>query len=153
VLEIGCGNGRDAVAILEKTKNYIGIDLSEELIKLARLKAQTGVFEVADVEEYSFPKNLDIIFSFASLLHSSKEELKNICTKALDALTPGGVFRISLKNAEKYTELTRDDALGTRTFYLYAPSDIEECVEGFTILRNEVLTSYGQEWLEVLLKK
>ena len=57
VLEIGCGNGRDAVEICKQTKNYAGLDISRKLIGLARKKVSRGRFEVADIETYTFPKH------------------------------------------------------------------------------------------------
>ena len=54
VLEIGCGDGRDAEYIVSKTKNYEGFDLSEEMINIAKTKVSEGNFHVADLEEYFF---------------------------------------------------------------------------------------------------
>jgi predicted TPR repeat methyltransferase len=36
VVEIGCGDGRDAKEITRRAGTYLGIDISEGLIKLAR---------------------------------------------------------------------------------------------------------------------
>lgn len=36
VLELGCGDGRDALEICKRTKKYIGIDASKEMIAIAR---------------------------------------------------------------------------------------------------------------------
>jgi len=49
VLELGCGDGRDAKEILKGTKNYAGIDYSSELIELARAKNPKTKFEVRDM--------------------------------------------------------------------------------------------------------
>src|SRR5580693_8526064 len=96
-LEIGCGNGRDALEILKRTDHYIGLDISEELISLAKEKNPGATFIVADIENYSFPKNLDAIFAFASLIHTPKEKLKKIFADAFSVLNEGGVFRVSMK--------------------------------------------------------
>ncbi|OHA59595.1 MAG: hypothetical protein A2589_01910 [Candidatus Vogelbacteria bacterium RIFOXYD1_FULL_46_19] len=42
VLEIGCGNGRDAAQIILKTTNYLGIDVSGSLLNLAKEKVSIG---------------------------------------------------------------------------------------------------------------
>lgn len=44
VIEIGCGNGRDAEEIIKHTNDYLGLDISEELIKLAQEKVPQGNF-------------------------------------------------------------------------------------------------------------
>lgn len=153
VLEIGCGNGRDAMEILRRTNQYLGIDISDELIKLAKEKNPNGTFIVADIEHYQLPENLDAIFAFASLIHVPKESLKKILADGLKALNAGGVFRISMKRANEYTETTTEDKFGTRTYYLHSEKDIEECAQGYNLLKSEHPTSKGQEWLEILLQK
>lgn len=153
VLEIGCGNGRDAMEILKRTNQYLGIDISDELIKLAKEKNPNGTFVVADIEHYQLPENLDAIFAFASLIHVPKESLKKILADGLKALNAGGVFRISMKRANEYAETTMEDEFGIRTYYLYSEKDIEECAQGYDILNIEHLTIQGQEWLKILLQK
>lgn len=38
VLEIGCGNGRDAAQIIKRVDYYLGVDISENMIAIARKK-------------------------------------------------------------------------------------------------------------------
>jgi len=153
VLEIGCGNGRDAEYIVKLTHNYVGIDVAEKLIELARQKVPEGKFIVADVEEYTFPNNLDAMFAFASLIHVPRESLRSIFRAALTSLNTRGVFRLSMKYAEAYNEITKTDEFGTRTYYLYSDKDIAELAEGFTILKTEISGFQNQKWVEVLLQK
>lgn len=153
VLEIGCGNGRDAQEILKHTDNYLGLDVSGELIKLAKQKVPNGQFIVADIEEYTLPTEIDIVFAFASLIHVPKESLQSIFKAILASLNPGGAFRLSVKYAEEYTESTKTDKFGTRTYYLYSDADVNEMAQGFTIVKSEVSGLRGQMWLEVLMQK
>lgn len=153
VLEIGCGNGRDAQEILKHTNNYLGVDVSEKLIELAKQKVPSGQFIVTDIEEYSLPTELDIIFAFASLIHVAKESLQNIFNDIFASLNQGGVFRLSLKYADEYVESIKTDEFGTRTYYLYSDNDIKEMAQGFTIVKSEVGGLRGQMWLEVLMQK
>src|SRR5580765_3199784 len=69
VLELGCGDGRDAKVILERTNRYRGTDISEAFISLARQNVPNGRFEVADMVDDTYSEELDIVFAFASLLH------------------------------------------------------------------------------------
>jgi len=153
VLEIGCGNGRDAEEIVRRTTNYLGIDISEQLIELARKKVPKGVFEVADIEHFIFPKNNDAIFAFASLIHVPMESLRQIMSNALSALNDKGIFRLSMKYSDEYKETTKEDEFGIRTYYLYSREDIEILADGFVIIKNEQSHLRGQEWLEVTLRK
>jgi len=153
VLEIGCGSGRDAVEITKHTNNYLGIDISEKLIELARQKLPKSQFRVADIEDYDFPKNIDIIFAFASLIHVPKESLRRILDKAHSALNNSGVVRLSMKYSDYYRELIRNDEFGTRAYYLYSRNDIEELSDSFEIIKKDVIDLRGQKWLEIILKK
>ena len=107
VLEIGCGNGTDAQEIVKHTNNYRGLDISEELIKLARIKVPQTRFEIADVEQYDFPKNLDVVIAFASLLHVDKENFRVILEKIFASLNSGGVVYLSLKYSDVYKEVEK----------------------------------------------
>lgn len=153
VLEIGCGNGRDAEEILKRTNDYLGIDISEELIKLAKQKVPQGNFEVADIESFIFSNNLDIVFAFASLIHVDKESSALILEKIFNVLNAGGAVRISLKHSPEYKEVTKEDEFGIRTYYHYSEKDIAELTKNFSIVKNEISELRGQKWIEILLQK
>jgi SAM-dependent methyltransferase len=153
VLEIGCGNGRDAKEILKHTSDYIGVDISKEMTRLAREYTPEGRFEVGDIENYNFPVGLDLIFSFASLLHSNKENVKEILRKTHDSLNVGGVFYISLKHDE-YHEESKADEFGMRTFYFYTPELIKELAGNqYHTIFEDVHELRGQKWFKIALQK
>ena len=153
VLEIGCGNGRDAAEVLKRTNYYLGVDISKELIRLAKEKVPGADFEVADIASFVFPKALDIVFAFASLIHVTKEEFVDILEKLYDSINTGGVIRISLKCSPVYKEVTEDGDFGVRTYHYYSEQDIQELAKDFSILKSEVLERGGVTWLEVILQK
>lgn len=153
VVEIGCGNGRDAAIILKYTKNYLGFDISEGMIKLARKSNPSGSFIVADVENYDFEKNIDIVFTFASLLHSPRESVKTIFERIYSALNPGGIVAILLKQAP-YEAIPKEDAFGWRMFYYYEPKDILELAgDSFTQVSLEQQPSGNTSWFSMILRK
>ena len=153
VLEVGCGYGREAKEILKLTNRYLGIDISEEMVKMAKREVPNGNFVVADIDDYIFPKDIDIIFSFASLLHSDKEHLKLILERAYEALNEGGIFYISLKY-DKYHSEIQNDEFGARIYYYYAPEDIKELGPKYTtVWENKHEHGGGQNWFTIILKK
>lgn len=153
VLEIGCGDGRDAKEILKRTKNYLGVDISESMVAIAQEYVPKGKFKVLDIENYIFPNNLDLIFSFASLLHSDKKNVESIIKKAYQALNENGVFYISLKY-DNYHEASKSDEFGTRTYYFYTSEDIRKLAgEKYKVISENVQKLRGQEWLTIVLKK
>ncbi len=153
IVEIGCGNGRDAKEILAHTNKYLGIDVSEELIRLAREKVALAQFQVADVEQFRFPRNIDAVIAFASLLHVDKEHFKQVIGNLYQSLNGDGLVRISLKWNGSYKKIEKTDQFGTRTFYLYSEDDIREILNDFDILKLEIKDLRGQKWLEVLARK
>ena len=153
VFEIGCGNGRDAKEIIKKTNVYLGIDISKEFVKLAKEKVPQANFRIGDVSTFEFPKNLDIVFSFASLLHTPKDEFRIILNKIHNSLNRDGIVYISLKHSYKYKEVIQEDEFGIRTFYYYSQEDIKELAKNFIILKCQILEGNKVKWLEIILKK
>lgn len=153
VIEIGCASGRDAKEIIKYTHHYIGLDIAEEFIRLAKEYVPEGTFVVADIESYSFPEDVDVIFAFASLIHVPKESLQDILERAHKALRSGGVMRISMKHADSYREVTKEDEFGIRTYYHYSLEDLLSLVSEFTVITHAKVEANGQWWIELLLQK
>lgn len=154
VLELGCGNGSEAREILKYTDDYIGTDISEEMIRLARKNLPDARFDVADMETYEFPESLDIIFAFAVLLHVDKDIFKAILKKGYRALNPGGIFHITLKK-DAYHEKTVIDAFGERTFYFYEMDDVRllAAETGYKMAYEDAMDLFDVSWIMVTLRK
>lgn len=153
-VEIGCGDGRDAREIVKRGGWYLGFDISEELIKIAKTYVPEGQFEVADAATFEFPKNLDVVFAFASLLHLNRDEVKDVLARAYGALKPGGVFFISLKYRPQYMQEVKEDQYGTRLFYFYNADIIAELAgDGYEVAKTWREIHGHTEWFEIALKK
>jgi len=77
VLDLGCGNGRYFEFFKNKPVEYIGIDNSEELIRLAKERYPEAKFQINDAFNLSFPDNyFDKVYSIAVLHHIPSEELR-----------------------------------------------------------------------------
>ena len=153
VIEIGCGNGRDAEEIFKYTKNYLGIDISQSFIEIAKNRNPGSMFKVADVENYEFEDNIDIIFAFASFVHISKESLSNILGSIYSKLNCNGIVLATIKYNNYYKEFTKEDEFGKRTYYLYTQDDIKNIAENFKILKNDIYDLRGQKWIKLILQK
>lgn len=154
VVEIGCGDGRDAREIVKLVGTYVGFDIAEEAIKLAKKHVPRAQFEVCDVDNFIFPDNLDVVYSFASLLHSNKEEFSAVFAKVYAALKVGGVFMISLKRADMYQEHIKTDRFGERLFYFYTPELIQELAGSSFETVSLTFSHVGStDWFEITLRK
>lgn len=106
VLDLGCGNGLMVPYVLEKGATYVGVDFSEELLKIARKKyfAQCAAHQVefilADVTELPVRQNeFDVVISFAVLHHLPSEgERRKFFSEIYRVLRPGGVAKIIVWN-------------------------------------------------------
>jgi ubiquinone/menaquinone biosynthesis C-methylase UbiE len=84
IIDMGCGPAETIKSLLsKKTFNkikYIGVDISKEMLKIARINIPNGSFIHADIETVKFPDAYaDIILSLGALHHSinKKRTLKN----------------------------------------------------------------------------
>ncbi len=153
VLELGCGNGRDTQEILKYTNDYIGIDASKGMIKIAKEQNPNANFIISKSETFDFPQNIDIIFAFASLLHNSKEEFSLILEKAFNSLNDNGIFFISVKKG-KYQRKEKIDEFGTRIYYDYTAEDIEKLIKDkFKTIYKDLSELRGETWLEIIIQK
>lgn len=76
VLDVGCGTGKYALAIADRCKKVIGIDLSEKMIEIARKKATElnvtnvdfwqGDWHDLDLGRLGFEKRFDLVFAHMS---------------------------------------------------------------------------------------
>jgi SAM-dependent methyltransferase len=153
ILEIGCGDGRDAKELVTRGE-YTGFDISKELIKLARAHVPEAHFEVADAATCNYPEGQDIVFAFASLLHLNNAEVRTVLERVGTALKPGGIFYISLKWAAEYTETIKEDKFGTRLFYLYNAEIITELAgQSYEVVQSFREVNGHTDWFEIVLKR
>ena len=94
-LEVGCGTGAFARALARRAEHVLGIDLSPNMIRVAREKSD-GVanleFEIADVLERMFPaEHFDCVVAIAALHHVPWEAA---LLRLRDALASPGVLLV-----------------------------------------------------------
>ncbi len=118
VVEIGCGDGRDAKIIVPLVKSYIGFDIAPRFIEIAKNYVPEANFRIGDAVTYVYPQELDIVFAFASLLHLQRADMQSVCNRVALALRPGGIFYISLKWASSYRKRLKKDEFGDQTIQL-----------------------------------
>ncbi|MDP3056982.1 MAG: class I SAM-dependent methyltransferase [bacterium] len=104
VLDIGCGNGKLFGFLAEKRKNfsYVGLDISENLINIAKqnFKAENAEFKVFDGIEIPYAENsFDIIYCLATLPHLPGREMQiNFLENVRKIAKPGAKLIITCWN-------------------------------------------------------
>ena len=100
VLEIGCGIGTDAIEFIKNGAKYVGVDYSDESIKLCerrvetlKLKEKNAIFIVDNCEQLKkikkIKKKFHLIYSFGVIHHTENMQ------KAFNQ-----IYRIANKNTE-----------------------------------------------------
>lgn len=108
VLELGCGAGHDAEALIAAGMEVTPTDASNELAMLASSRIGRPV-RVMRFDELSDLDAFDGVWANASLLHVPSEALANVLARVLGALRVGGYFFASFKsgNGESRDKLGR----------------------------------------------
>lgn len=127
ILDAGCAAGRDSRIIHEKGKKVIGIDLSRELIKIAKKKSPEIQFIEGNFLNLPFEDNyFDGIWAHASLLHfeSTDEVIKSLQEFYRVLKTGGGVIHISVKEKkDKKFNIVIDSLSKHKRFFQYFTED------------------------------
>jgi SAM-dependent methyltransferase len=105
VLEIGCGLGTDGAQFARAGAAYMGIDLTEAAVGLARrnfeLLGLRGEFRVADGENLDFAdESFDLVYSHG-VLHHTPDTTRAVC-EIHRVLRPGGRAIVMLYHRDSY---------------------------------------------------
>ena len=94
-LEVGCGTGAFARRLAERARHVVALDLSPEMIRVARSRSadfSNLEFQVADAMLWNVsPAHFDCIATIATLHHLP---LREMLVKLRDAVKPGGVLLV-----------------------------------------------------------
>ena len=153
ILDLGCGSGRDAKAFLNMGYDVDAIDGSEELARIA--SEYTGIqVKCMDFNQLNESSVYDAIWTCASLLHVTSQDLPNIMARIRRALKPSGVAYASFKYGD--FEGVRDDRYYTdMTSERFA--GVLNKADGFSIVEewysDDVRAENNTVWYNVILRK
>ncbi|EHQ88421.1 class I SAM-dependent methyltransferase [Desulfosporosinus youngiae] len=98
VLDLGCGPGNVSRQLMLSGKRYViqGIDLSEEMVKLARKNVPAGDFSCRDIREISYrDESFDVIFLSFCIVHLNETEMLDLLQKVSNYLREKGKLYLS----------------------------------------------------------
>ncbi len=97
VLDLGCGTGLPyARYLVEKGFDVLGVDLSEEMVKVAYKNAPEASFAQLSMNEITYIDEFDGVMSSFSMLLLSPDLFKETAFRIHSALVDGGYFYLSL---------------------------------------------------------
>ncbi|MEM9633489.1 MAG: class I SAM-dependent methyltransferase [Pseudomonadota bacterium] len=121
VLELGCGGGRDAEAMMAAGFDVEPTDGTPEIAARAEERLGRPV-RVMRFDELCAEQSYDAVWANASLLHVPRGALPDILARVRAALRPGGLHYASFKAGDDEGR----DAFG-RYFNYLSRADLTEC--------------------------
>lgn len=101
VLDIGCGNGNYTKYIEDKGFRYEGIDISEEMLNIAKKNNPHSTFKNMDMQKLDYEDaTFDGILSVYSLIHIPSAEIVETVKGFNRVLTSGGRMLLIVQKGE-----------------------------------------------------
>ncbi|MBS0181373.1 MAG: class I SAM-dependent methyltransferase [Nitrospira sp.] len=92
-LDVGCGcEGRFLRTLLERGFDCSGLDISREMIALAKQRYSEASFVVGDICGWPLPRRYDLITAWDSTFHLPLENQEPVLLKLCEGLSPDGVL-------------------------------------------------------------
>lgn len=109
ILEIGCGSGNLAPYFVESDYDYAGVDLSQDMLDIAKKVEPKAKYLQADMRNLKLRKKFDAVLitgkSFTHLV--TNDDVRNTLNSVYKILKRGGIFIFDNYNAEKIIGLKR----------------------------------------------
>ena len=139
VLDVGCGTGVPIARALVERYRVTGVDVSREMVRLARRNVREGEFVCSDVMSVDFESGgFGAVVALYSIFHLPREEHGALFRRIWRWLRPGGLLLCTLshRNEAAYTE---EDFFGVTMYW-----------SNYGLAENlETLSEVGFEVLEV----
>jgi ubiquinone/menaquinone biosynthesis C-methylase UbiE len=157
VLDVGCGAGVPvAEFLIESGFDVVGIDFSENMLRLAGKNVLKAIFIKKDMNKLDFAENsFDGLVAFYSIIHAPREKHSSLFESFHRILKPDGIMLVCMGPDE--WEAT-DEYLGTTMFWSqYSPEKSLGLVKnaGFHIVFDQILVRGGEKhyWIMARNKK
>ncbi len=136
ILDLGCGVGQDAEYFSMKGRQVVGVDYSEEMLKLARNSSNIE-FILQDMRNLEFEnESFDGVWAASSLFtHLNKNDRGDVIKKISKLLMPLGIFGGVFKPKDI-----------NFPFNSFSEKEIENEVSHWKSLKISDFSENGKEW-------
>jgi len=141
IIDLGCGAGRDAEEFAKTECDYVGIDLSQGMLDVAKKRVPSATFIKADFYKLPFKDDyFDGFWAAASLLHVPKKEIISVLNEIRRITKKGGVGFVSVKKKTSLDEglINKSGELSTFGGRYFSFYDMEE----FSLRNYTLITRY-----------
>lgn len=116
-LDVGCGcTGRFINLLLENGFDPEGVDVSEEMIKLARKRHPEVKFHQQDICDWNIPQTYDFITAWDSIWHIPLDQQEKVLKKLISSLNSKGVLIFSCGGTDDQGDHT-NNSMGPEVYY------------------------------------
>lgn len=116
-LDVGCGcTGRFIELLQREGFDVEGIDISEEMVGLARKRHPEITFHLQDICEWDIHQKYDFITAWDSIWHIPLDQQEKVLTKLISSLNTNGVLIFSCGGLDKEEE-HKDATMGPEVYY------------------------------------
>lgn len=158
VLDLCCGAGYDSKTMKEFGADVVGLDFSEESIKIARERNPKIKFVIEDMlNDYSYLGKFDGCVVIAGLVHLPNEKLSIAFERIYNILNDNGFLFVAVKEGSgknkksSYTEI--DGEKYDRDFYLHTIEELKLYSSKKFEFINEIVFDKSSIWKYYIFKK
>jgi SAM-dependent methyltransferase len=111
VLEIGSGTGNLAQRFLQNHADYIGLDYSESMIKIAKERNKSGIFIYGDMRDFELEKPVDsiLITGRSTSYLITNQDINNMLDSIYKNLNKGGILIFDIIDANRFIPFTKEN--------------------------------------------
>jgi ubiquinone/menaquinone biosynthesis C-methylase UbiE len=141
-LDAGCGAGVPVTRILSQSYDVIGVDSSDEQIRLARELVPHAQFICQDMTELDFPdKSFDAICSYYAIIHIPRQEHWSLLRNFHRMLKPVGLVLLSMGFSDSAVDI-EEDFFGARMYWSHFDAEtnlkmLADC--GFNVVWSDIV--------------
>lgn len=153
--DVGCGcNSRFADLLLGKGFQVEGLDVSAEMIALARKNCPERTFHLADIRTWELPRQYDFISAWDSTWHLPLADQAPVLKNLTAALAPGGVLIFTTGGLDAPEE-KHDSSMGVPICYsvLGIPETLRLLHESGCICRHLEYDQWPEKHLYVIAQR
>lgn len=158
ILDLCCGAGYESMRIHKLGAEVIGLDFSEESIKIAQERNPNINFFVGDMlEDYSYVGTVDGIVVIAGFIHLPNEKLRLAFDNANRVLKENGLMLVVVRDGsgknDSSSYVTIDGEEYDREFYNHTQNELVEAAEGILKFIEVILPDDNDLWKTYIFKK
>ena len=113
VIEIGSGTGNLTKRFLENNQEYIGLDLSENMIALAQKRNKNGIFMRGDMREFKLDTKVDctLITGRSTSYLITNDDVQTTFQSISKNLNKGGILIFDFIDANRFIPFTKENEI------------------------------------------